>query len=282
MTTLYVLELEDGKYYVGTTTRSVDDRFLEHINECGSAWSKKHKPISVIETKENVDKYDEDKYTKMYMDKYGIDNVRGGSYVSIQLPDYQLKALQYELKTSNDQCFRCRRTNHYANECYATTDVNGELLEKSSRSNSITSTSSVVKSLSITPSPSVNHPSNINISTSTVILPSSGYYLTIDHLMSKLESYSPQYCSFNFLENYALLIKITVRETAREAKDYGIDDTVINELVALIDQLSSIISSDYSMNFMGVCDIIKKLDRNPIFRIDRNRILDITIPKYSC
>ena len=125
MTILYVLELENGKYYVGTTNRPLNDRILEHFNECGSEWTRIHYPIKVIETKYNVDKYDEDKYTKLYMDKYGIDNVRGGSYVSVVLPDYQLEALQHELKTSNDKCFRCGTIGHYASDCYANKNVNG-------------------------------------------------------------------------------------------------------------------------------------------------------------
>ena len=117
MTILYVLELEHGKYYVGTTNRPLNDRILEHFNEYGSEWTRIHYPIKVIETKYNVDKYDEDKYTKLYMDKYGIDNVRGGSYVSVHLPEYQKKALEKELKTSNDKCFKCNKTGHYANDC---------------------------------------------------------------------------------------------------------------------------------------------------------------------
>ena len=41
----------------------------------------------------NVDKYDEDKYTEMYMEKYGIENVRGGSYSKIILEESCINVL---------------------------------------------------------------------------------------------------------------------------------------------------------------------------------------------
>ena len=39
----------------------------------------------MIEILSNCDDYDEDKITRQYMDKYGINNVRGGSVVSVNL-----------------------------------------------------------------------------------------------------------------------------------------------------------------------------------------------------
>lgn len=51
------------------------------------------------------------------MSMYGINNVRGGSYVSIKLPDYQIKALQTELSTSGNKCFNCQGTGHYVESC---------------------------------------------------------------------------------------------------------------------------------------------------------------------
>lgn len=117
-TTIYLLELENGKYYIGKTNRPVKERFNEHKSGKGSDWTSLHKPIRILGTKTwQVDAYDEDKYTKKYMDKYGIENVRGGSYVSVKLPDYQVRAIRQELYTSNDKCFKCGEIGHYANSC---------------------------------------------------------------------------------------------------------------------------------------------------------------------
>jgi len=82
MVFIYALKLSQGKYYVGKTTNP-SFRLDNHFNSNGSAWTMKYKPIKLLELIPNCDRYDEDKYTRKYMDKYGIDNVRGGSFVQI-------------------------------------------------------------------------------------------------------------------------------------------------------------------------------------------------------
>ena len=68
MLCVYVLELENKKYYVGKTT-NFDERFKQHKNGVGSFWTKKYKPIKVVEIVKNVSNFDEDKYVKIYMAK---------------------------------------------------------------------------------------------------------------------------------------------------------------------------------------------------------------------
>lgn len=114
---LYVLKLIKDKYYVGITQKDLGARFLQHEQGIGASWTKLYKPISIIETLRTTNRFDEDKWTKMYMDKYGIENVRGGSYTKINLDEYQLKALKLELKTVNNLCFKCGKSCHFASEC---------------------------------------------------------------------------------------------------------------------------------------------------------------------
>ena len=64
--TIYVLQLENNKYYVGKTTQ-LDFRIQNHDNGIGSAWTKKYKPIKILKLFPNCDNYDEDKYTRMYI-----------------------------------------------------------------------------------------------------------------------------------------------------------------------------------------------------------------------
>lgn len=116
MLTLYVLRLEHDCYYVGTTT-NLKYRLEQHRNGQGSVWTKKHKMLATVKVVENVGNFDEDKYVKIYMAEYGIDKVRGGSYVTTDLPDYQLLALKKELITSSGACFNCGKPGHYANNC---------------------------------------------------------------------------------------------------------------------------------------------------------------------
>ena len=116
MLTLYVLQLEHNCCYIGITN-NLSYRLYQHHNGQGSIWTRKHKPLGILKIVENVDNFDEDKYVKMYMAKYGIDKVRGGSYVTIDLPDSQISTIQKELQTSNNACFNCGKPGHYANRC---------------------------------------------------------------------------------------------------------------------------------------------------------------------
>jgi hypothetical protein len=69
---IYILKLENNKYYIGRTNNP-KFRIENHFNNKGSYWTKKYKPINVIEVINNCDEYDEDKYTIKYMNLYGID-----------------------------------------------------------------------------------------------------------------------------------------------------------------------------------------------------------------
>jgi predicted GIY-YIG superfamily endonuclease len=114
---LYVLELAKNKFYVGKTSKSVIERFNAHKKGFGPKWTRLYEPVNILEQFESDDKFDEDKYTKKYMDKFGIDNVRGGSYSNIILTDWQTKTIIHELRTSNDLCFVCGLSGHFASEC---------------------------------------------------------------------------------------------------------------------------------------------------------------------
>ena len=117
MKTLYVLLCEGEKYYIGVTDRDINERLVEHWKNIGSSFTKKYKPIKTVEVIDNVDTFDEDKYVKMYMSKYGIENVRGGSYSELKLPDYKIKSLNDEISTGKSLCFKCRREGHYVKDC---------------------------------------------------------------------------------------------------------------------------------------------------------------------
>lgn len=164
LTIIYVLKLENDKYYVGKT-QNIEKRMDDHFNGNGSVWTKKYKPISIIEKFKEKSQFDEDNVTKTYMQRHGIENVRGGSYTTMTISDETKKILMKEFATANNKCFkcnnnhlskncsmssdeewtdcdsdeesssdeefpigscfRCGRTSHYAYSCYAKTDING-------------------------------------------------------------------------------------------------------------------------------------------------------------
>ena len=116
MVFIYVLQLEKEKYYIGKTNNP-QFRLESHFNSNGSEWTKTYKPLQVLELKSNCDDYDEDKITRQYMDKYGIDNVRGGSFVSMTLDKSTIQLLTQMNNGTNDKCFICQKSGHFAKEC---------------------------------------------------------------------------------------------------------------------------------------------------------------------
>jgi len=116
MVYIYILKLENHKYYIGKTNNPTI-RLESHFSSNGSAWTKKYKPLEIIEIIPDCDNYDEDKYTLKMMNKYGILNVRGGSFCQINLSDNNIKTIKQMLIFSNDRCYICGNKGHFGKDC---------------------------------------------------------------------------------------------------------------------------------------------------------------------
>jgi len=113
---IYILKCTGNKYYVGKS-RDHNIRIAQHFSGEGSSWTKMYKPLKIVSIISNCDAYDEDKYTLMYMNKYGINNVRGGTYSKIVLESYHVKTLKDQLKTVKNLCYVCGSKSHFASGC---------------------------------------------------------------------------------------------------------------------------------------------------------------------
>jgi len=115
-TNVYVLELVGGKYYVGTTS-NIAIRYQQHLDGQGSSWTHKYPPISLLKIYQNTSPFDEDRITKEYMAIYGIDNVRGGSYVRLQLSPEIKQKIQREIRGALGLCIQCGEAGHFIRHC---------------------------------------------------------------------------------------------------------------------------------------------------------------------
>lgn len=113
---VYILELTENKYYIGKTTNP-DFRLEQHFNSNGSQFTKKYKPVKIIKLISKCDNFDEDKYTLKYMEKYGINNVRGGAFSQIILDKNNLETIKNMINNSTDKCFICGEQGHYVLDC---------------------------------------------------------------------------------------------------------------------------------------------------------------------
>ena len=113
---VYTLKLEENKYYVGRSY-NVPRRLNEHYDGKGSEWTKKYNPIKLYEVFEDCTKFDEDKYTVMYMSIFGIENVRGGSFCSIELSGADKYILKKMICNATDKCVKCEEYGHYFTQC---------------------------------------------------------------------------------------------------------------------------------------------------------------------
>jgi predicted GIY-YIG superfamily endonuclease len=88
---LYVHRLQDGKFYVGITSKTPEIRMREHLEGIRVAnWTAKHKPIEIIYTEglgvtdKLIAEKQENRIVRALMNQRGLNNVRGGDLTSVK------------------------------------------------------------------------------------------------------------------------------------------------------------------------------------------------------
>lgn len=110
---IYVLELDDGHYYVGKTEKPVEVRFQEHRRGSGAEWTRIHPPINISKVYPTEDANDELKITIKMMRQYGIDKVRGSSHCKPILDAEERRILDLQI-SAPASCYKCRQSVHFA------------------------------------------------------------------------------------------------------------------------------------------------------------------------
>ncbi len=97
MVAIYVLKCEDGKYYVGKT-EDPETRFKAHFGKAGgSKWTKKHQPEKILYFEDDLKDIDENRITFEKMKQYGVRNVRGGDYCTVNMSERSIRKLEVKL-----------------------------------------------------------------------------------------------------------------------------------------------------------------------------------------
>jgi len=151
MYTIYILKCEENKYYIGKT-KKLAIRLEDHFNENGAEWTKIYKPVEVMELHSNCNSFDEDKFTLQYMEKYGIDNVRGGTFTRFRLDQNDIIAINRMIRGATDKCHNCGSNEHFVSNCPGnkTTHIVDNFVDTISTSKQIELTSKQVNNSSFT------------------------------------------------------------------------------------------------------------------------------------
>ena len=97
MVTIYILECKRGKYYVGKIKTNVWKRIKAHFDGKGAKWTKKYKPVDVVDIRRDLNNYHETLVTLEMMREHGIDNVRGGVLSRVHLKKEHREYAEYRL-----------------------------------------------------------------------------------------------------------------------------------------------------------------------------------------
>ena len=113
---IYVLQLESGKYYVGSTQNFVA-RLTQHMEGGGSTFTQAYPVVDVVEVRTNARPEDENMVVRQYMARYGINNVRGGSFSTLTLSAADFAVLEREILHNAGLCIRCGDAGHMVRDC---------------------------------------------------------------------------------------------------------------------------------------------------------------------
>jgi putative endonuclease len=78
---VYVLECENNCYYIGVSS-NLNARLAQHFEGEGAAFTRKNKPIKLIEVHIGGEAK-ENEITEKYIEKYTLRKVSGGKYVNV-------------------------------------------------------------------------------------------------------------------------------------------------------------------------------------------------------
>lgn len=124
-TSVYVLELEGGRVYVGSS-KDVPRRLSQHAAGSGSAYTRLYRPTGVqlprlgnVEGDGDAAERDE---TLRYMMLRGVPFVRGWKFARVDMPPEEFDEAEANIRELYDLCRKCGYKGHFCTYCRATYD----------------------------------------------------------------------------------------------------------------------------------------------------------------
>ena len=126
MYVVYVLPLQQSKFYVGKTKEcNFEARMQQHQDgqgHGGAAFTSRFKPIRQPEIKsrhpdEQSASAAELQTTLELMRQKGIDSVRGAQWSRVEMTPAMKADIQSQIDHTYDQCYKCHQTGHSAAQC---------------------------------------------------------------------------------------------------------------------------------------------------------------------
>ena len=114
MVGIYILKLQEGKYYIGSSEVPIS-----HSDSIMSTdeWCIKYGPLIeriIINCKDYDEEYN---YTKQLILEYGICDVRSDAYNYDTIAPMEMFYLQEQLKRLTPKCYRCEQEGHFSTNC---------------------------------------------------------------------------------------------------------------------------------------------------------------------
>jgi hypothetical protein len=97
---MYYVSLENNKMLLHVDFKKEVDVVLANCAKLYE-YARANPPIKVVYTTEVKDLYDVDKDVKLFMNMFGIENTRGGSYTDVELPDFLMMTILHEKKITD-------------------------------------------------------------------------------------------------------------------------------------------------------------------------------------
>lgn len=117
---VYVLRLEEGRYYVGKTGRAVETRVEEHFSSPKPAWIKSHRPLEAVRPitfiPSDLESWERaEVLERMWV--HGAARVRGWQFTRLDLTPTQRTQIVVELCERKNLCRRCGQAGHMYSSC---------------------------------------------------------------------------------------------------------------------------------------------------------------------